>query len=78
MLVSSRISSSEPRVGPCEPGFLWTNRLNLVREGRVLLGDRASGGDLLLPGGRIGTGGAVSSRFGSVSGENGYVGEGQT
>lgn len=66
--VSRRISSSDPRVGPCEPGFFATNRPNLVREGRVLLEDTESGGNLLLPGGRLGTGGGGSSRFGGVSG----------
>ena len=64
MSVSRRISSSDPRVCACEPGFLGTNRGNLVREGRELLGDRVSGGDLLLPGGKLGRGGGVSSRLG--------------
>ena len=39
MSVSRRISSSDPRTAACEPGFLGTNRGNLVRDGRVLLGD---------------------------------------
>ena len=68
MSVSSRISSSERRVCTCELCFLGTNRGNLVREGRVLVVGGANGGGLLLPGGRIGTGGGVSSAFGSVSG----------
>ena len=68
MSVSRRISSSEPRVCTCELCFLGTNRGNLVREGRVLLGDTTSGGGLLLPGGRLGTGGGGSSKFGSVGG----------
>jgi len=68
MSVSRRISSSERRVCICEPCFLGTNRGNLVREGRVLPVDSASGDGLLLPGGRLGTGGGASSKFGSVSG----------
>lgn len=68
MSVSRRISSSEPRVCVCEPCFLETNLGNLVREGRVWLGDSVSGGNLLLPDGSAGTGGGASSRFGSVSG----------